>query len=496
MRIEDGAGVLGVVLGTDVPAMAGEFNDLGQAALGVHTGDGHASVLKTLAILVVELEAVTVTLFDVGLSIGFCNLRARFDGAGIRAKSHRAAHVGDGLLVLHEVDDVVGRLGVNLGAVGIGETQDVACKLDDHALHTQADAEGGHIVLTTPPEGDILALDATLSESRSDDDTVMTSQQLLDVAVVDMFAVDIVQLEATIVVSTGVQQALVDALVGILQGDVLADQSDAHFLCCALELGEEVVPLRQVGLTFHLETCLLDDDVVQALLMHLEGHLIDGGHVKRLHYGIGADVAELCHLLEHGGRQGVLGAQHEDVGLDTFLLQQLDTVLGGLGLELLGSADIGDIGQVHTDAAPAQFPTQLADGFNKRQCLDIADGTANLGDDEVILAGGSQQLDVALDLVGDVGDNLHRLAQVVAAALLIDDALIDTTGGDIVGTRGLDVGKTLIVTQVQVGLMAIDSDVALAVLIGVQRARVDVDIGVKLLAGDAVTTREQQSRDA
>ncbi len=44
--------------------------------------------------------------------------------------------------------------------------------------------------------------------------------------------------------------------------------------------------------------------------------------------------------------------------------------------------------------------------------------------------------------------------------------------------------------------MAIDGDVALAVLIRVQRARVDVDVGVKLLAGDTVAAREQQARDA
>ena len=148
------------------------------------------------------------------------------------------------------------------------------------------------------------------------------------------------------------------------------------------------------------------------------------------------------------------------------------------------------------DAAPAQFPTQLTDGLDKRQGLDVADSAANLGDDEVILAGGAQQLDVALNLVGDVRDNLDRLAEVVATALLIDNALIDTSGGDVIGAGSLDVGKALIVPQVEVGLVAIDGDIALAVLIGVERARVDVDVGVKLLAGDAVATREQESRNA
>ena len=496
MGVEDGAGVLGVVLRADVPAVVGQLEDLGQATLGVHAGNSHARRLELLAILVVELEAVAVTLLNVGHAIGLCNFCARFDAAGIGAQSHRAAQVGDGLLILHQVDDVVGGLLVHLGAVGIGQAQHVAGKLDDHALHAQADAKGGHVVLTAPLEGHILALDAALPESRCHDDAVVPGQQLLDVAVVDVLAVDVVELEAAVMVGAGVQQALVDALVGILQRDVLAHQADAHHLAGALELGQEFVPLVHVGLALCLEAGFLQDDVVQALLVHLEGHLIDGRHVQRLHHSVGAHVTELSHLLQHRGWQLVLGAQHEHVGLDTLLLQQLDTVLRGLGLELLGGADVGDVGQVHADAAPAQFPAQLTDGLDERQGLDVAHGAADLGDDEVILARGAQQFHVALDLIGDVRDDLDGLAQVVAAALLVDHALIDATRRHVVGAGGLDVGEALIVAQVQVGLMAIDGHVALAVLIGVQRARVDVDVGVKLLAGDTVAAREQQARDA
>ena len=482
-----------MVLRADVPALALQLDHLGQAALGVDTGNNHASVLKLLAVLVVELKAVAMALLDVGHAIGFGDLGARLDGAGIGAQSHRAAQVGHRLLVLHQVDDVVRRLGVHLGAVGVGHAQHIACKLDDHALHAQANAEGGHVVLTAPPQCHKLALDAALSKSRCHHDAVVAGEQLLDVGVGDLLAVDIVEFQASVMIGAGVQQALVDALVGVLQRDILAHQADAHLLGRALEFGQKLVPLLHVGLALDLEAGLLQDDVVQALLVHLQGHLIDGGHVQALHHGIGAHVAELGHLFAHRGRQRVLGAQHQHVGLDTLLLQQLDAVLRRLGLQLLGCADIGHIGQVHADAAPAQFPPQLAYGFDKRQGLDVAHGAANLGDDKVILARGAEQLHVTLDLVGDVGDDLHRLAQVVATALLVDDALVDAARGHVVGPGGLDVGEAFVVTQVQVGLMAIDGDVALAVLIGVERTRIDVDIGVKLLARHAVSAREQQS---
>jgi hypothetical protein len=37
-----------------------------------------------------------------------------------------------------------------------------------------------------------------------------------------------------------------------------------------------------------------------------------------------------------------------------------------------------------------------------------------------------------LDLVGDVRDHLHGLAEVVAAALLGDDGVVDLAGGEVV----------------------------------------------------------------
>jgi hypothetical protein len=42
-------------------------------------------------------------------------------------------------------------------------------------------------------------------------------------------------------------------------------------------------------------------------------------------------------------------------------------------------------------------------------------------------------LDELLDLVGDVRDDLHGLAQIVAAALFLQHGLVDLAGGEIVG---------------------------------------------------------------
>ena len=130
----------------------------------------------------------------------------------------------------------------------------------------------------------------------------------------------------------------------------------------------------------------------------------------------------------------MLSTQDEDIGLDTDLLELLDGVLGGLGLHFASRSDIGDVGQVDAQAVLPELPLELSYTFEEGEGFDIADGTTDLGDDEVVLLLEAKELDVALDLVGDMGDDLYGLAEVVTLTLLADDVLVDTPGGDVVGS--------------------------------------------------------------
>ena len=81
----------------------------------------------------------------------------------------------------------------------------------------------------------------------------------------------------------------------------------------------------------------------------------------------------------------------------------------------------------------SQFVAELPDGFDVRQRFDVADRAADLGDDNVIYFLGAQQLDSPFDFVGDVRDDLHGLAEEFAAPFFVDNALVDASGGDVVG---------------------------------------------------------------
>ena len=129
----------------------------------------------------------------------------------------------------------------------------------------------------------------------------------------------------------------------------------------------------------------------------------------------------------------------------------------------------------------AEFKFQLANGFHKRQRLDVAHAAAYFGDDDVVFARVAQQPDVALDFVGDVGHHLHGFAQEIAPAFAGDDVVVDAPGGDVVGPRGGRIQESLVVTQIKVGFGSVVGDVAFAVFVGVERTGVDVDVGIELL---------------
>ena len=64
--------------------------------------------------------------------------------------------------------------------------------------------------------------------------------------------------------------------------------------------------------------------------------------------------------------------------------QLLDAVLGGLGLELAGSLQVGHQGHVDVQAVfIAHFRPHLPDGFQEGLALNVAHRAANFGDDHV-----------------------------------------------------------------------------------------------------------------
>ena len=290
-----------------------------------------------------------------------------------------------------------------------------------------------------------------------------------------------------VVVGTGMRETLADTLVCILQV-VLAYETDVYHLCSLVSAVEECLPRTQRRCFADRLAHLAEDGGVEALVLHVYRHLVDARKVFALNHAVQVYVTETCYLLHDSLFEMLLGAENQDIWLNTYALQFLHGVLGRLCLQLACCLQIRHIGKVNVDGVLAQFPFQLSDSFHVRGALYVADGSANLGNHEVIVILLAEQLHVALDLVGDVRHHLDGFAEIIATTLLVDDCLVDTTSGERIRFRSLNAGESLVVSEVEVGLHTIYRYVALTMLIRVQCTRVDVDVWVKLLDSNVVTS--------
>ena len=294
------------------------------------------------------------------------------------------------------------------------------------------------------------------------------------------------------VVDAGVPQRFVERLVRVRQIGVLAAHADRHRALRVLDLLHQLVPALQVGRR-RVDPQLVADEPVEPLLVQHARHLVDRVGVPHRDHAPFGHVGEQRDLLALFVRDGAVGAAQQRVGLDADLAHLLHRVLRRLGLQLAGGGDPRHVGEVHEGGVGRPHAqAHLAHGLEEGQRFDVAHGAADLDDRDLHLFGGADAGAAAhevLDLVGDVRDHLHRLAEIVSAAFLLQHRLVDLAGGEVVGAPHLRVDEALVVAEVEVGLRAVIRHEHLAMLERAHRARVHVEVRVQLDEGDFEAAR-------
>ena len=169
-------------------------------------------------------------------------------------------------------------------------------------------------------------------------------------------------------------------------------------------------------------------------------------------------------------------------------------MLRRLRLQLAGGADERNQREVNVERViAADVLPQLPNRLEKREAFDVADGAADLHEHDVDAMGHAP--DRVFDLVSKMRNDLHRPSEIVAAPLLLNDALIDLSRRPVRLLCWRRVGEALVMPEIEVRLGAIVGDVHLAVLIRAHRPRVDVDVRVELLHRDCVTMPFEQAPD-
>src|ERR1051325_3023362 len=483
--------VLRMELAAHEPRVVGQLHDLHELAVGRSARHAQTALLQRRHVLRVHLITMAVPLFDRIRRVRLAGERAVAQERRVLAEAHRAAEGVDADEIAQLVDDLVRRLVVELRRVRADHARYVARELDRRALHAEADAEVGDLALAGVADGGQLSFHAARAEAGADQDAVHRGELAVVALLLQRLGVDVDDAHLHVVRDAAVRERLVERLVRVAELHVLADEADAHLVLRVAQLADDLLPLRQRADFLVRQVELVEEDLVEALARERERHLVDELHVERGDHRVVLHVAEERDLLLHVLRDGVLGTAEEDVRLDADLAQFLHGVLRRLRLQLLARLDVGDEREVDVDrVAAADFEAELAEGFQEGERLDVAHRAADLDDDD-----GHAFRDVAnalLDLVRDVGDDLHRLAEVVAAALFLDDAEVDPAGGEVVLARGAHGGEALVVAEVEVGLGAVVRDEDFAVLDRRHRAEVNVDVGIELLDGDSEAARLAQ----
>ena len=136
---------------------------------------------------------------------------------------------------------------------------------------------------------------------------------------------------------------------------------------------------------------------------------------------------------------------------------------------------------------------ELPDRFQEGLALDIAHGAAGLDDGNMHVLGGVIPIEPALDLIGNMRNDLYGPAAVIASAFLLQDRPVDLAGGDVGILVQTFVNKTLIMSQIQIRLGPVIGDKYFAVLDRVHGSGINIDVRVEFLHGDLVAPRLQKA---
>ena len=480
----------GVELHAHEEVVRRDFHRLAERAVGRRARDLHAALFKLFAVIVIELETVAVALLNEIRAVRFLHSLAQND-AGICPEPHRAAHL-HAVLIGHEVDDGMLAFGVELRGVRVLDPENVAGIFDDRDLHPEADAEVRNIVLAGITAGKHLAFDPSSAESAGDDYAVRAVQSRRHILFGERFGVHPIDLDFRARLVAAVRERLGNGKVCVVELHVLAAERDFHVLLPRMNARKHRLPLRHIDL-FGIEMEDLADDGGKIALFKHHGRLVQHGNGEILDAALGRNVAEHCDLLADALRHGRVDARHDDIGENAHSLQFLDGVLGRLTLELAGAGNIRHERDVDKAAVFApHLAGDLTDRLEERLALDVARRPADLGNDDVGARRFSDLIDKGLDLVRDVRDDLHRLTEILARALLGEHVPIHFARGEVGELVEILVDEPLVVTEVEVGLRAVFGDEHLAVLIRAHGTGIDVDIGIELLRRDLISAHFQK----
>src|SRR5690554_196135 len=462
-----------------------------QLAIGRAAGDLQAGFFQPWQEVVVDFVTVAMTLTNGLLTVTGGNGRADCEHTVLCTQAHGATQVRrfsarfggtTGVEPLgDQANDRLRGMLTEFSTVGVFQSGHVAGVFDNRHLHAQADAQVRNLVLAGILNRADLAFHATLTKATRYQNGVGRFQHGGAVTL-DVFGVDVVDVDLGAGLDASVQQGLNQRLVSFQQLHVLTDHGDGDFLLRIHQRFHNGVPLAQVCLT-GIQAEALDNQLVQAVFVQHARNGVDGLGILHRDNRPLFHVGEQGNLATGAGIHFVLGAAQQDVRLQADGAHFFHGMLGRLGFDLAGGGNVRHQGQVHEDGTlGAHFHLQLATGFQERQGFDIPYGAAHFNQRHI--GSGSAFHHTTFDFVGDVRDDLHSAAQIITTTLFANNFFVHPAGGEVIALAHGGTNKAFVVAQVEVGFRAVFGDKNLTVLERAHGAGVHVDVRVQLENSD------------
>ena len=273
--------------------------------------------------------------------------------------------------------------------------------------------------------------------------------------------------------------------IGVVQVNVLTDEGNLEPVLRGMNALQQFLPFLPVHVA-EGQSESLDKVGVEALAMQCQRHVVDRRHVGTLDNRVAVNVAHECNLRLDPFGQRAIGAQHQRVRRDANRPQRTDGVLRRLRLELTGCRQERNERHVHKgDVRASEVVAHLTGCLEEGLRFDVTNRAANFGDDDVgaiaVLVGLRLAPHHILNLVSNMRNNLNGIAQILAAAFLSDNRGVHLACRRICSARQVHIQEAFVVADIEIGFRAILRHENLAVLEGIHRAGIDIDVGIELL---------------
>ena len=204
-----------------------------------------------------------------------------------------------------------------------------------------------------------------------------------------------------------------------METHIFANNRDLHMLLKAADPPDHLFP-GIVARHLPVKSQFPADYIVKAVLVQHDRGFIEAVQGFIFNHAVLLDVAEERDLVHDAPLKRPVHARHDDVRVDPERLQLPDGVLGRLGFVLVRAGEVRHQRDMNEETVlMTGFERDLPDCFKERLPLDVADGASDLRDQDVRTGLFRPFENEILDLVRDMRNHLHRLAEIFALALAV-----------------------------------------------------------------------------